>query len=356
MRKRTRYCQINSRQPAPPVINFAARILRRGGLVAFPTETVYGLGANAFSEKAVGAIFRAKGRPQDNPLIVHVGYRRQVEELVTEIPPAAERLMRRFWPGPLTLVLPSNGRVAAAVTAGLDTVAVRMPRHPVALALLRVARLPVAAPSANLSGKPSPTLGRHVLQDLRGRVDLILEAGSTEVGVESTVLDLTVRPPMVLRPGGVTVEELAETIGEVRLDPTVREAPGGDFIPRSPGMKYRHYAPRAPLYIVKGGPEAVRQHLATLAGEAVAEGRRVAILTSDEAAEFYRDRVKPYLLERLGPRSDPARAAARLYASLKSCDRHGVDVIFAEAWPEEGLGLALMNRLRKAAGYQVISV
>jgi len=356
MRKRTRYCQVNPGQPAPQVISLAARILRRGGLVAFPTETVYGLGANALAEKAVAKIFAAKGRPPDNPLIVHVGYRRQVAELVSEIPPQAELLMRRFWPGPLTLVLPSNGRVAAAVTAGLDTVAVRMPRHPVALALLRVARLPVAAPSANLSGRPSPTLGRHVLQDLRGRVDLILEAGSTEVGVESTVLDLTVRPPMVLRPGGVTVEELEETIGEVRLDPTVREAPGADLLPRSPGMKYRHYAPRAPLYIVQGEPEAVRQRLAALAGEAVAKGRRVAILASDEAAAFYRERVKPHLVECLGPRSDPAQAAARLYASLKSCDRHGADVIFAEAWPEEGLGLALMNRLRKAAGYHVIAV
>lgn len=355
-RGRTRYLRVNPRRPDPLAIHVAAQILRHGGLVAFPTETVYGLGANAFMEKAVQAIFLAKGRPADNPLIVHVGSRYQVQSLVTAVPPVAEALMRRFWPGPLTLVLPSSGRVAAAVTAGLTTVALRMPRHPVALALIRAARVPVAAPSANLSGRPSPTLGRHVLQDLGGKVDVILAAGAAEVGVESTVLDLTTAPPVLLRPGGVTLEELAATVGEVRLDPAVGLAPLAGVVPRAPGMKYRHYAPRAPLYLVDGDPEKVAIRIVALVEEARSRGQKAAILTSEEKEEYYRARARPALLLCLGPRSDPARAASRLYLSLKACDRHGVDVIFAEAWPESGMGLALMNRLRKAAAYRVIFV
>jgi L-threonylcarbamoyladenylate synthase len=352
--KRTRYLRVNPRRPSPPAIGLAASIIRRGGLVAFPTETVYGLGANALSSKAVQAIFQAKGRPPDNPLIVHLGYRHQVREIVSAVPPAAELLVRRFWPGPLTLVLPSSGRVAKEVSAGLDTVAVRMPRHPVALALLRISRLPIAAPSANRSGRPSPTVGRHVLQDLRGRVDLILEAGYTEVGVESTVLDLTVQPPVLLRPGGITVEEIEEVIGDVRLDPSIYLLPSPDFLPRSPGMKYRHYAPRAPLFLVKGELGKIVERIVSLAQEARRSGQRVAILASDETAPLYQDRIQPEVLQSLGTRADPARAAAHLYASLKVCDRYGVDLILAEAWPEDGLGLALMNRLRKAAGYREI--
>ncbi|MCR4419527.1 MAG: L-threonylcarbamoyladenylate synthase [Clostridia bacterium] len=356
MRRPTRYWRVNPRRPAPEAISRAARILRRGGLVAFPTETVYGLGANALSERAVRAVFAAKGRPADNPLIVHLGYAGQVAELAASVPPEAEMLTRRFWPGPLTLILPSNGRVAPAVTAGLDTVALRMPRHPVTLALLRRARVPVAAPSANLSGRPSPTLGRHVLQDLRGRIDLILEAGPAEVGVESTVLDLTVRPPAVLRPGGVTLEELEAVLGEVRVDPAAGTADRTEAPPRSPGMKYRHYAPRAPMCLVSGEPQAVGQRIAELVERARLEGKRVAVLVSEETAAVCRQGVSPDVLVCLGPRGNPALAAARLYAGLKACDRYAVDHILAEAWPEEGLGLALTNRLRKAAGHQVIEV
>ncbi|MGB9887309.1 MAG: L-threonylcarbamoyladenylate synthase [Moorellales bacterium] len=354
MRRSTRYWPVNPKRPDPAVLARAARVLQRGGLVAFPTETVYGLGANAFSSRAVRAVFAAKGRPQDNPLIVHVGRRSQVTELVRELPWAAEVLMKRFWPGPLTLVLPGNGRVAPEVTAGLDTVAVRMPRHPVALALLRLTRLPVAAPSANLSGRPSPTLGRHVLQDLRGRIDLVLEAGPAQVGVESTVLDLTTKPPMVLRPGGVAVEDLEAVIGPVRLDPTVRGGAGPEARPRAPGMKYRHYAPRAPLLLVSGEPRVVGERMAELVRQAKAKGQKVAVLASDETAAVCRQKELPDLLVALGPRHDPAVAAAQLYASLKLCDRQGVSLILAEAWPEEGLGLALSNRLRKAAGGRIL--
>lgn len=329
-------------------------MLRRGGLVAFPTETVYGLGANALSERAVKSIYTAKGRPSDNPLIVHVGHLAQVRELTTAVGPEADLLMKRFWPGPLTLVLPSAARVAPAISAGLGTVAVRMPRHPVALAMLRRARLPVAAPSANLSGRPSPTVGRHVLQDLGGRIDLILDAGSVQVGVESTVLDLTVKPAVILRPGGITMEEISGTIGKVTVDPAVQEIPPPELVPRAPGMKYRHYAPRAPLFLVKGEPLGAADKIVELALDAVTRNCRVVILASSETEGYYRDRVPEAIVLVLGPHSDPARAAARVYTSLKTCDSLGAGIIFSECWPESGLGMALMNRLRKAAAYQVI--
>ena len=330
-----------------PAIREAARMLREGKLVAFPTETVYGLGADARSEEAVARIFAAKGRPGDNPLIVHIGRVSQLENLVAKLPPSGEALIRRFWPGPLTLDLPHPGSVAQRVTAGLDTVAVRMPSHPVALALLRTSGLPVAAPSANRSGRPSPTEAEHVWEDLGERIDGLLDAGPTGVGVESTVVDVTGSTPLLLRPGGVTLEELRETVGEVRVDPALE---GDAHPPRSPGMKYRHYAPEGELWLVEGSGEALVLRIRRLAEEARRSDRRVGILTTEENRHRYEaDRVVV-----CGRRADPESVARNLYRALREMDRAGVDYILAETFPAEGLFRSVMNRLYKASGGRVV--
>jgi len=345
--------RVDARLPDPAVIERAGLILRRGGLVAFPTETVYGLGASALDEGAVAGIFAAKGRPRDNPLIVHVADREMVERLAAAVPETARRLIDAFWPGPLTLVLPARAHLPVQVTAGLRSVGLRMPAHPVALALIRAAQVPVAAPSANLSGRPSPTTAEHVWRDLRGRIDVLLDGGPAGVGVESTVLDLTGEVPVVLRPGGVTPDELAAVAGEVKLDPGVlaagAETEAGGRPPRSPGMKYRHYAPRAPLILVEGGPERVAARVGELAGQFRTAGKRVGILACAETAGRY-DGAEVLVA---GRRSDPATVAAGLFAALRRFDELGVDVILAEGIEPRGLGLAVMNRLRRAAGRRV---
>ncbi len=329
-------------------IQEAAQIIRRGGLVAFPTETVYGLGASAFSGSAVERIFRAKGRPGDNPLIVHIAEEKDLKELAAQRPPLVSLLVEKFWPGPLTLVLPRGPRVPPEVTAGLDTVAVRMPRHPVALALIRAAGLPIAAPSANRSGRPSPTTAEHVLEDLAGRIQMLLDGGPCPVGLESTVLDLTHEVPLLLRPGGVTLEQLQETLGEVHLlDPHSYKK--GEA-PPSPGLKYRHYAPRAPMYMVEGEPSRVVKEIKKICRENHLKGRRVGLLVTEEnRSQFRADAV-----EVLGLRRSPEEMAARLFDSLRRLDASGVDLILAETVEETGIGLALMNRLRKAASGRTI--
>lgn len=332
--------------PDRRAITAAAALIREGGLVAFPTETVYGLGANALDRQAVKRIFAVKGRPDDNPLIVHVGEREEMTGLVRAVPPAAQKLIGMFWPGPLTLVLPRSGRVPLLVTAGLDKVAVRMPAHPVALALIREAGVPVAAPSANTSGRPSPTTAAHVLEDLDGRIEAVLDSGPVPVGVESTVLDLTVSPPVILRPGGVTGKQLAAVLGEVVHHP--EEAPGR---PQAPGMRYRHYAPRTPLWLVEGPPAAVTARIRELAVEARAAGEKVAVLARTDTAASYPDGpVVP-----CGKSGDPGSAAAALYSALRDCDVLGADLILAEGLAAEGLGRAVMNRLRKAAAKIIVA-
>lgn len=330
-------------------IREAAALLRNGELVAFPTETVYGLGADATNDDAVGRIFTAKGRPADNPLIVHVADKGQLSAVVAEVSEVARRLIDRFWPGPLTLVLPHRGTVSARVTCGLPTVAVRMPAHPVARALIAAAGVPVAAPSANRSGKPSPTTAAHVLADLAGRIAGVVDGGPTSVGVESTVLDLTTPVPTILRPGGVTQEELAAVVGEVALDPAlVREGE----VPRSPGIKYTHYAPAGEMTLVAGAPEVAARHIQRLADEAARRGERVGILTTEDGRHRYRG---PHVVVACGRRDDLASVAAALYAALRRFDQEGVTRIYAETFPEEGIGAALMNRLRKAAGGRIVS-
>jgi L-threonylcarbamoyladenylate synthase len=327
-----------------PQIVDAAKILQQDEVVAFPTETVYGLGANATSDTAVEKIFKAKGRPSDNPLIVHISNKEQLEGLVEEIPVDASKLIDAYWPGPLTIIFKNKENVfSERVTAGLDTVGIRMPDHPVALSIIEASGLPIAAPSANRSGKPSPTTAQHVIDDLEGRIAGVVDGGETGVGVESTVVDCTGEIPVILRPGGITKEQLEEVVGKVEVDPSLKEGKGA---PKSPGMKYTHYAPDAPVYLVDGTKEDVQR----LVDEKKEEGLKVGVLTTEERMDWY----QADLILSAGRRDDLKTVAQQLYDTLRAFNRSNVDIIFAEMFPEEGVGLAIMNRLQKAAGYRVI--
>ncbi len=346
----------------------AAELLRQGKLVAFPTETVYGLGADARQTEAVEGIFTAKGRPSDNPLIVHIAGMGMLEELALAVDPVSRRLAGAFWPGPLTLVLPCRpGMLSPLVTAGLDTVGIRMPDHPVALSLIRVSGCPVAAPSANRSGRPSPTLAEHVREDLDGRIDGLLDGGATGVGLESTVVQVDAEGRIhVLRPGGITLRQLAEVGGapavrgegsperpEALSDPV--DGSERTFRPRAPGMKYTHYAPQARLTIVQGNEvfavaEVIRRGL----DEARQNGEKTAVLAPEEHAALYREAAD--LVIPCGSLGDLPAAAAGLFAALRRMDEAGIVCAFAEGYPEEEIGLAIMNRLRKAAGGRVLEV
>lgn len=327
----------------------AASLLRAGEVVAFPTETVYGLGADAMKPQAVAKIFAAKERPADNPLIAHIADRAMLQGLVRAVPPDAERLMEAFWPGPLTLVLPKDARVPEIVSAGLDTVGVRMPSHPTALALIRAASCPVAAPSANRSGRPSPTRAAHVLEDMQGRIPLVLDGGPSGYGVESTVLDMAGAVPTVLRPGGVTVEMLQSVLPKVQVDGAVLQPLAEGAQAKSPGMKHRHYAPRAQVLVMRGAKDAVQKSIAAQYDEITHGGRRAAILCGAGTAGYGGRNV--YALGQ-----DTEAMAARLFDALRTLDAQGVDVILAEASEVSGMGLALMNRLLRAANFDVVDV
>lgn len=333
-------------------ISIAADILRSGGLVAFPTETVYGLGANALNEKAVSGIFAAKGRPSDNPLIVHVSNIDMVKDLVNNIPELALKLMEMFWPGPLTLIMEKSSRVPEIITAGLSTVAVRMPSHPIALKIIEESKVPVAAPSANISGKPSPTEAKHVIEDLMGKVELIIDGGSSQIGLESTVLDLTVSPPMILRPGGITKEQLEEVIGKVNIDRSILLDRQADLKPKAPGMKYTHYSPDADVIIIEGNVEACVEKIKELVTDYEEKGIPVGILATEQTKEKYTRGV----VMSLGDREKPDIIASNLFKGLRYLDNKGVKVILAEAVENAGVGLAVMNRMKKAAGYNIIKV
>ncbi|CCQ94991.1 tRNA(NNU) t(6)A37 threonylcarbamoyladenosine modification; threonine-dependent ADP-forming ATPase [[Clostridium] ultunense Esp] len=340
-------------RPSHPFLIEAAKLLRQGEVVAFPTETVYGLGADAYSDQAVAKIYAAKGRPSDNPLILHFYDPGQVKEVVTHLPPLAEELFRRFSPGPLTLILPNNGRASSLATAGLSTVAVRVPNHPVALALLREVGRPLAAPSANRSGKPSPTKAAHVLADLEGRIAGIIDGGETGIGLESTVLDITLSPPQILRPGGITKESLEEVIGKVGVDPALNQS---NAPPKAPGLKYPHYAPRAPLTLVADlNPSRRRRKMAAQAAERIRDGKRVGILTTDEDVPYFEEHLpgepgNHWVILSLGERGNLDGIAQHLYEALRSFDPLDVDEIIGESFPKGGIGAAIMNRLSKAAG------
>jgi L-threonylcarbamoyladenylate synthase len=329
----------------------AAQILKAGGLVAFPTETVYGLGANGMDDGAAGRIYAAKGRPSDNPLILHIAEWGQMNGLVKAVPEEAKLLAKKFWPGPLTMVFWKADAVPYAVTGGLDTVAVRMPDHPSALRLIRQAGMAVAAPSANTSGRPSPTRAEHVIEDLAGKIDLILDGGVVGVGIESTILDMTVLPPSILRPGFVTREMLSEVLEAVEIDPAL-EIGTDTQRPKAPGMKYRHYAPKAVMFVVEGAPEEAAHEIRRMAEEKESRGYSVGIIGSAEYEHIYQGK----LYKIIGSRDREETIAHNLYDVLRGFDALSVDYIYSESFTGGEFGQAVMNRLRKAAGQRIISV
>lgn len=330
-------------------IQEAARLLREGELVIFPTETVYGLGGNGLDEGAVDKIFRAKGRPKDNPLILHVADPEQVLDLVKVIPPKGKDCMDVFWPGPLTLIFERSEKVSDSVTAGANTVAIRMPSHPIAHAILEAAAVPVAAPSANTSGRPSPTRLAHVLEDMDGKVPLIVDSGDANVGIESTVLDVTVDPPMIYRPGGVTKEDLEAIIGEVAVDETTIDV-DNDAVPKSPGQKYRHYAPKGDATLFAGDLKNIAKEINRRVKEAD-PGKRTAVLCTTETKDLYEGMD---LLVDMGSRRQLEAVAHNLFESLRRCDEEDIDLLFVEGFDFRGLGVGIMNRLLKACGGKVV--
>ncbi|MBU1204733.1 MAG: threonylcarbamoyl-AMP synthase [Nanoarchaeota archaeon] len=343
---KTKIIKINPKNIEISKIKAAARILRKGGLVAFPTETVYGLGADALNPKAVKKIFEAKGRPADNPLIVHIADKEEVYRLAKEVPEEAEKLMDKFWPGPLTLVLKKSKIVPDIITGGLDSVAIRMPANKIALALIKEAKVPVAAPSANLFSKPSPTSAEHVIQDLYGKIDVIIDSGETEIGVESTVLDLTTKPATLLRPGGITLEELERVLGKIKIHPIIKGKKVKNIIAKSPGMKYKHYSPNADVILVEGAYQEVKKRIQKLVYKHKKEGKNIGVMTANENHEYKAD-----LIKFVG--NDFNTIAKNLFKIFREFDKEKVDIIIAEGVSDKGLGLAIMNRLRKAA-YEII--
>ena len=330
----------------------AGEILRRGGLVAFPTETVYGLGGDALNPTSSKRIYAAKGRPSDNPLIVHIYRFEDIYKITGDVPEEARRIADAFWPGPLTMILPKSDAVPYETTGGLDTVAIRMPSHPVAAQLIRTSGVYIAAPSANISGKPSPTRGEHVIHDMKGRIDMIIVDDTVDIGVESTIVDLSEDVPTILRPGYITKEMLSEVLGEVRIDPAIMGSVKPGVVPKAPGMKYKHYAPDADLAIVEGDIDKVVDKINALTKEKEALGYRVGIMATQET----KDRYESGVIKVVGSRKDEATVAHNLYAALREFDKQQVAYIYSEGFSENQVGQAVMNRLIKAAGHTIINV
>ncbi len=335
----TEVIRINPINPQAERIKKAAKVIKAGGTVAFPTETVYGIGANAFDQKACMSIFRIKGRPADNPLIVHICSIRQLHDVAEGISGSVLKSARIVWPGPVTLILKKNARISKAATAGLKTVAVRMPAHPIALRLIEASGVPIAAPSANLSTRPSPTRAEHVVQDLDGKADLIIDGGDTEFGVESTIIDMTRRPFVLLRPGAFTVEELERHLGKIRVPKGINRQHKGAVI--APGMKYRHYAPRTRLVAIDG------RQLLLEGAKRLSKDWKIAVLCSDEMAKSLKLRNVKAI--RLGSEKSPYEIAKNLFDSFRLLDRTGARMGLIQTFPERGIGLAIMNRITKAS-------
>lgn len=351
MLMKTEIIELNEKNIDVEKLMRAARILVNLGTVVLPTETVYGLGANALSSEAVKKIFHAKGRPADNPLIVHVSSVEMMKDLIIEpLDDRAKQLIETFWPGPLTLIFKRSEKVPLEVCAHLDTVAIRMPDHPIALKLIEFANVPIAAPSANVSGKPSPTMAKHVIEDMDGRVDMIFSADRSRIGVESTVLDITSEVAVILRPGGITLEQLQDVLGNdgVMLDSMIN---GMADTPRSPGMKYTHYAPNAEMQIVRGSKNDIVTYIRDQIMH-YSDASKIGVLCCDETISKYTGAqvISIGSVERLD------QGASNLFAVLREFDQLGVEVIFAEAFEEDAMGLALMNRMKKAAGFNIIDV
>ncbi|WP_294162376.1 L-threonylcarbamoyladenylate synthase [uncultured Clostridium sp.] len=332
-------------------IEEAGKVIRNGGTVAFPTETVYGLGANALDDEAVRKIFIAKGRPQDNPLIIHVSTK-EISELVKDVPEVAQKIIDKFWPGPLTVILEKKDIIPNVTSANLNTIGIRMPNSEIALKLIELAERPIAAPSANISGRPSPTEVERCVEDLNGRVDYIIGGESSDIGVESTIVDCTVNPPLVLRPGGITLEMLKEINPEIELDKALKSKPNDDFKPKAPGMKYKHYAPNAHLKIIKGKNEKTIEIINEIVENYIEKGNDIAILTTNENLnKFNNGKVIS-----LGSENDLKEIAKNLFEALRKCDDLGVQYILCQGFEENGVGLAIMNRLNKAAGYDILEL
>ncbi|MCF0148720.1 MAG: threonylcarbamoyl-AMP synthase [Clostridium sp.] len=332
-------------------IKEAADIIYKGGIVAFPTETVYGLGANALNEDAVYKIFKAKGRPQDNPLIVHVASK-NIEKLVKEVPEIAKELIERFWPGPLTIILNKKDIIPNRTSANLESVGIRMPNNEIALKLIELSGCPIAAPSANISGRPSPTDVERCIEDLDGKVDCIIGWKKSDVGVESTIVDCTVMPPVVLRPGGITLEMLREVCKDINIDKAIQGKPDANLKPKAPGMKYRHYAPKAKLQIIKGNREKTIEKINEIVQNYIDNQKKVAILSTEEISS----RFPLGEIISLGSEKNLYEVARNLFEALRKCDDLNVEFILCEAFEENGVGLAIMNRLNKAAGFNILEV
>jgi L-threonylcarbamoyladenylate synthase len=326
------------------IIKEAAHIINNGGIVVFPTETVYGIGADALNDKAVDKIFKAKGRPQDNPLIVHISSFDELYNLTESVPEGAKKLADSYWPGPLTMILFKKDILSDKITAGLDTAAIRLPIHKIALALIKESKKPIAAPSANTSGKPSPTEASHVIEDLMGKVDMIIDGGSTDIGLESTVVDMTGEIPMILRPGGVTIEDIVNVLGECEYDPAIIKS-NEKIVPKSPGQKYRHYSPRAKVILYKGDIDKIARKINEDYDKFQSEGYKAGIMSTVQTERYYEGKLTILC----GDRTKPISISSNLFKDLRSFDNMGVEIILAEAVDESGLGKAIMNRLGKAS-------
>lgn len=343
---------VSSEQKAA-ALRKAGEIIREGGLVAFPTETVYGLGADALNAEAAAKIYAAKGRPSDNPLIVHIHDISQVYEIAEEVPDEAKAVMEKFWPGPLTIILNKKSCVPDGTTGGLHTVAIRMPSHPIARDFIRESGRMIAAPSANTSGRPSPTLASHVYEDMQGRIPLILDGGAVGIGIESTIIDMSTGIPTILRPGYITKDMLEEVLPEVKIDPAVSgRTMKKDVVAKAPGMKYRHYAPKGQLTLVEGDKDKVIAKINELVREKKEEGYKVGVIGTDETLDAYHADI----LRSIGSRQKPESVAANLYRILREFDDQECDYMYSESFFEQGLGNAIMNRMLKAAGYHLITL
>ena len=346
----TKLVKVDTENPEKSVLTEAAEILKNGGLVAFPTETVYGLGANGLDEKACKRIYEAKGRPSDNPLILTIGDLDGLYKIVGKVTENAKKIIDAFWPGRITLVLPKADCVPETVTGGLDTVAVRYPSNKIARELIKIAGIPVAAPSANSSGKPSPTRASHVEFDLNGKIEMIIDGGAADWGLESTILDVSEDKPVLLRPGAVTQDMIEDVVGEIDVDPAVYSKPDGNIVPKAPGMKYKHYSPSAKVILVSGSMENVISTINEKISTDEKNGLRVGVMATTQTKDRY---IGGEVLV-VGDRTKPETIGANLFKILRKFDFIGVDIVYSEVFDEDGEGAAIMNRLNKAAGFNYI--